>query len=401
MPRLVAFYLREFSGRADGEVSWLYKFIFCLCLPFVSNTFYRARLIALAIAECTESVAQIDRVLDMITASDSSGGATISIERTNEDYLTVFGESATPVAPATFFVTPEYVNALVTGGPFTIQVTGPTGGWSVSATDTSWAQVSVASPTTASLVVMPNSGASQRSQVITFTWVNPADNVTHTARVNLTQAANTATAQGSIRGFVQQAATGAPVFYAEVQLIRSNDGLPFGEYQWSQPSDGTYLLHSLSIPQNVWEEGSWQLRVREQQSDTYSYFPVTGTYKDLISTHGIRRDIALGREGEAYDIHVGIRVVDGVTKTDPISGAAVTFNLGPNGVVQGTSDSVGLVQGTIRMTEAYWNANKDSSLLTVNATGYRPFSVTGSGRTYSFSNLITYGLQLGANLIPE
>lgn len=67
MPKLVAFYLREFSYDAGGNASNLYKFIFCLCLPFVSRTFRRARLIALAIAECTNSQDQITRVLEKIT----------------------------------------------------------------------------------------------------------------------------------------------------------------------------------------------------------------------------------------------------------------------------------------------------------------------------------------------
>lgn len=70
MPKLVAFYLREFSYRTDGTPSNLYKFVFSLCLPFVSNTFRRARLITLAIAECTNSQDQIIRVLKKITGAD-------------------------------------------------------------------------------------------------------------------------------------------------------------------------------------------------------------------------------------------------------------------------------------------------------------------------------------------
>jgi len=70
MPKLVAFYLKEFSVRADGTPSNLYKLIFCLCLPFVSNTFNRARMIALAIAECTQSRDQIIRLLKKITGAD-------------------------------------------------------------------------------------------------------------------------------------------------------------------------------------------------------------------------------------------------------------------------------------------------------------------------------------------
>lgn len=77
MPKLVAFYLREFSYDAGGNASNLYKFIFCLCLPFVSRTFRRARLIALAIAECTNSQDQITRVLEKITG--------VSVEYTSLD----------------------------------------------------------------------------------------------------------------------------------------------------------------------------------------------------------------------------------------------------------------------------------------------------------------------------
>lgn len=81
MPKLVATYLREFSCNAKNEPSILYKFVFCLCLPFVSSTFRRARLIALAIAECTNSGDQITRVLKAIT------GAEMEIKRNGEDYM--------------------------------------------------------------------------------------------------------------------------------------------------------------------------------------------------------------------------------------------------------------------------------------------------------------------------
>lgn len=69
-------------------MSWLYKFCFCLCLPFVSNTFYRARMIALAIAECTESLAQIQRVLRLITNAD------ITVTSTAGDYILPYGPGA-------------------------------------------------------------------------------------------------------------------------------------------------------------------------------------------------------------------------------------------------------------------------------------------------------------------
>lgn len=80
MPKLVALYLREFSLRKDGETSVLFKFIFCLCLPFISRTFRKARLIALAIAECTNSQDQIVRLLEKIT------GVTVVIVPEYSDY---------------------------------------------------------------------------------------------------------------------------------------------------------------------------------------------------------------------------------------------------------------------------------------------------------------------------
>lgn len=88
MPKLVATYLREFSCDAAGRPSALYKFIFCLCLPFVSATFRQARLNALAIAECTNSGDQIARVLKAITGADIDyvGGV--------EDYEVSYGVPA-------------------------------------------------------------------------------------------------------------------------------------------------------------------------------------------------------------------------------------------------------------------------------------------------------------------
>jgi hypothetical protein len=80
MPKLVAFYLKEFSVRTDGTPSNLYKFIFCLCLPFVSNTFNTARMVALAIAECTQSRDQIFRLLNKIT------GATMVYDSYNVEF---------------------------------------------------------------------------------------------------------------------------------------------------------------------------------------------------------------------------------------------------------------------------------------------------------------------------
>jgi hypothetical protein len=76
MPKLVAFYLKEFSyrynvaeGTAQAAPNYIYWFVFCLCLPFCSQTFRLARLRALAIAECTESADQIARVINKITGA--------------------------------------------------------------------------------------------------------------------------------------------------------------------------------------------------------------------------------------------------------------------------------------------------------------------------------------------
>ncbi len=94
MPKLVAFYLREFCLRKDDAVSNLYKFVFCLCLPFVSAEFRRVRLIALAIAECTNSKDQITKVLKKIT------GADMVVNDEEEGYFTSFdGTDTTPVFP--------------------------------------------------------------------------------------------------------------------------------------------------------------------------------------------------------------------------------------------------------------------------------------------------------------
>lgn len=94
MPKLVAFYLREFSYDAGGNASNLYKFIFCLCLPFVSRTFRRARLIALAIAECTNSQDQIMRVLEKIT-----GVSVKCISLDDSYYMSYNGTDNTPEFP--------------------------------------------------------------------------------------------------------------------------------------------------------------------------------------------------------------------------------------------------------------------------------------------------------------
>lgn len=89
MPKLVAYYLKEFAVRSDGRTtSDLYRFVFCLCLPFVSRTFYRARMIALAIAECTNSADQIKRVLEKVT------NARFNITSTMDDYFMAYGSGS-------------------------------------------------------------------------------------------------------------------------------------------------------------------------------------------------------------------------------------------------------------------------------------------------------------------
>lgn len=69
LPKLVAYYLREFSYK-NTNGGWmnttLYDFVLCLCMPFISNTFRVARLRALMIAECTNSADQIFKVMRQI-----------------------------------------------------------------------------------------------------------------------------------------------------------------------------------------------------------------------------------------------------------------------------------------------------------------------------------------------
>lgn len=121
MPRLVALYLREFSLRKDGETSVLFKFIFCLCLPFISRTFRKARLIALAIAECTNSQDQIVRLLEKIT------GVTVEIVPEYSDYNVQYdgtdevpgfsydGTSDTPVIPYNLVANAGGINITLNG----------------------------------------------------------------------------------------------------------------------------------------------------------------------------------------------------------------------------------------------------------------------------------------------
>lgn len=96
MPKLVAFLLREFSGRPDGSMSTLYKFVFCLCLPFVSQTFRRARLIALAIAECTNSADQISRLINAIT------GATMTVNQYVDEVFVSYDDTSPLQTPYSY-----------------------------------------------------------------------------------------------------------------------------------------------------------------------------------------------------------------------------------------------------------------------------------------------------------
>lgn len=99
MPKLVAYYLREFSYRRDGTTSTLYQFVFSLCLPFVSKRFRSARLAALAIAECTNSADQIKRLFDKLMGGD----ATLTILSHSDDFLLSWdGTGAEPLFPFSY-----------------------------------------------------------------------------------------------------------------------------------------------------------------------------------------------------------------------------------------------------------------------------------------------------------
>lgn len=99
MPKLVAYYLREFSYRRDGTTSTLYQFVFSLCLPFVSKQFRSARLAALAIAECTNSADQIKRLFDKLMGGD----AKLTILSHNNDFLLSWdGTGAEPLFPFSY-----------------------------------------------------------------------------------------------------------------------------------------------------------------------------------------------------------------------------------------------------------------------------------------------------------
>lgn len=93
MPTLVAFYLREFCATKAKSASNLYTFIFCLCLPFLSRTFDRARLIALAIAECTNSADQVCKLLNKIT------GATVSVTDRDDNVYVAYNGDDTAMFP--------------------------------------------------------------------------------------------------------------------------------------------------------------------------------------------------------------------------------------------------------------------------------------------------------------
>ena len=96
--KLVATYLREFSFKSTSSGSivptMLYKFVLCLCLPFVSPTFRRARLVALAIAGCTNSADQIRRVINKTT------GAVVSFTEFGDNFFMSYdGTNDPPLFP--------------------------------------------------------------------------------------------------------------------------------------------------------------------------------------------------------------------------------------------------------------------------------------------------------------
>nr|DAL72674.1 MAG TPA: hypothetical protein [Caudoviricetes sp.] len=101
MPTLVAHYLREFCWRSDETPSLLYRFVYSLCLPFVSPYFRRARMIALAIAECTNSADQIVRVLGKIT------GATVSIMSLYDELMIAYDKTEDAVLYFAYDATDE------------------------------------------------------------------------------------------------------------------------------------------------------------------------------------------------------------------------------------------------------------------------------------------------------
>ena len=115
MPRLVAHYLKEFSVGSDGNVSTLYRFVFCLCLPFVSSTFNRARLEALAIAECTNSRDQIFRLMYKLTgAVISNVGSEYFVAYDASSDLPDFAfDGSNDVAAVPFDGSVNYANLLV------------------------------------------------------------------------------------------------------------------------------------------------------------------------------------------------------------------------------------------------------------------------------------------------
>lgn len=133
MPKLVAFYLREFSFKTvEGDeveegykivATTLYRFIFCLCLPFVSATFRDARLTALMIAECTNSEDQIKRVLKAIT------GADITVETPfNSEFMIAYDVDTDTMLPFDPRLAPEDPNipysAVANDSAFGIKLNG-------------------------------------------------------------------------------------------------------------------------------------------------------------------------------------------------------------------------------------------------------------------------------------
>lgn len=86
--RTVATLLREHCTARDGTVSTFYKFVFCLCLPFMSLKWYDEIAKAYVLASCTQSREQIFRVIELFT------GATLSYSRSVETHMVSMDGSA-------------------------------------------------------------------------------------------------------------------------------------------------------------------------------------------------------------------------------------------------------------------------------------------------------------------
>lgn len=97
LPRLVAYYLREFSYKPKTKnwaVTDLYYFVLSLCMPFISQTFRKARLYALMIAECTNSADQIFKVMKRITGADITDNTSF-----NSEFMVAYDVDTTTMLP--------------------------------------------------------------------------------------------------------------------------------------------------------------------------------------------------------------------------------------------------------------------------------------------------------------